>query len=1024
MEVVEDVEKAETSSKNKSKASTSMQEQEHQKFPSEEKLFYGREVDVEPGYDPSENGGRGSAWRRATVKFGKVKLEKPVFWSNESSKPLKMLPRHARLQRMTYSSRIKVEVDFQVYVLGKRGGKVKTGEEYIKKVESEEKREVVIGKIPVMVGSIPCWMNGREKGECEFDHGGYFVKEQRRSDSRLFFIMMLHLVFAFLIFVAQEQKCYKRLWVYEKPSCFLLWVFLFALGMPSDKEIVEIIDINLDDATSVNLLQSTISYADNKFEGFHKAGNALEIVKKSILNDGISSTKFPPKESGFPLESARDCLDKHTERWKVKTIQRDLYGERTVRQIECYIDASIITNGLSRAFSTGIWPHHVSSRQKISGVAVTLQRTNPLQMMSEMRNVRQYVKYTGIVGDARFPCYYTLLTGGSCVFSISTQDGENCGLVKNLAVTGLVSTNLREPLLDKLLECGMEKLTDGLTTMSLKGKDKIFLNGDWVGVCKDSPAFVQVLKSKHRSKEVPRQVEIKRDQQQGEVRIFSDAGRILRPHLVVENLKKLNFIKGGYSMHSLLNEGILELVGIEEEEDCQTAWAIKCLLSEDRGYTHCELDPSFLLGLSCGIIPFTNHDQAKRSILQSWKHSKQAIGFFTTNPSVRVDTGSHQMYYPQRPLFRTMVSDCLGKPSYRLGQNVHAAKPEIYDGQNAIVAVSVHQGYNQEDELVMNQASLERDSLDDDGFPFIGANLRSGDIVIDKSAESGVDHSIKLKHTEGGKMQRVILSANDEGTNFASVSLRQVRSPSVGDKFSSMHGQKGVIGLLESQENFPFTHQGIVPDIVINPHAFLTRKTPGQLLEAALGKGIASGGLIRYATPFVTPSVDDIIEQLHRAGYSRWGHERVCSGCYGEMMRSLIFKGPTCYQRLTHMAVHKVKFRNTGPVHPLTRQPVIDRKRFGGVKFGEMERDCLLAHGAAANLHKRLFTLSDFSHMHICEKCSNISNVIERPVAGGGAVQYGNIHKDWNGALLNRGLFFFSRCLGSYRLDGQDSEEA
>ncbi|KAF9591989.1 hypothetical protein IFM89_011572 [Coptis chinensis] len=409
MEVVEDVEKAETSSKNKSKASTSMQEQEHQKFPSEEVLnklcaeaSRSCFMDVEPGYDRSQNGGPDSAWRCATVKFGKVKLEKPVFWSNESSKPLKMLPHHARLQRMTYSSRI--EVDFQ-------------------------------------------------------------------------------------IFVAQEQKCHKRLGVYEKPNCciyfhsemmkklnvavrleevppsvsehlkgqkildvqfvyctILLWVFLFALGMPSDKEIGEMIHINLDDATSVNLLLSTISYADNKFEGFRKAGNALEIdqiVKKSILNDGISNTKFPPKESGFPLESAGDCLDKHlfpTLSGRTRPFSWDIW-----------------------AFSTGTWPHHVSSRQKISGVAVTLQRTNPLQMMSEMRNVRQYVKYTGIVGNARFP--HPSHWGKLCF--LSTPDGENCGLVKNFAVTGIVSTNLREPLLDKLLECGMEKLMDGLTTMGI-----------------------------------------------------------------------------------------------------------------------------------------------------------------------------------------------------------------------------------------------------------------------------------------------------------------------------------------------------------------------------------------------------------------------------------------------------------------------------------------------------------------------------------------------------------------------------
>ncbi|CAL5439975.1 unnamed protein product [Camellia sinensis] len=201
------------------------------------------------------------------------------------------------------------------------------------------------------------------------------------------------------------------------------------------------------------------------------------------------------------------------------------------------------------------------------------------------------------------------------------------------------------------------------------------------------------------------------------------------------------------------------------------------------------------------------------------------------------------------------------------------------------------------------------DSLDNDGFPFIGANLQNGDIVIGKCVESRVDHSIKLKHTERGTVQKVVLSANDDGKNFAVVSLRQCSNACLSDKFSSMHGQKG-------------------------------------------------------------------------AGFSRWGNERVYKGRTGEMIHSLVFMGPTCYQSLTHMSEVKVKFRNTGPVHPLTKQPVADKKRFGGIKFGEMERDCLIAHGAATNLHERLFTLSDSSQMHIYRKCKNIANVIQRPVPG------------------------------------------
>lgn len=317
------------------------------------------------------------------------------------------------------------------------------------------------------------------------------------------------------------------------------------------------------------------------------------------------------------------------------------------------------------------------------------------------------------------------------------------------------------------------------------------------------------------------QIEIKRDKHNGEVRIFTDAGRILRPLLVVKNLKKIKDLKGAFSFKTLLDSGIIEFIGAEEEEDCQTAWAVRYLFMAELEnppvkYTHCELDSSFLLGVSCGIIPFANHDHARRVLYQSEKHSQQAIGYSTTNPNIRVDTNSHQLYYPQRPLFRTILADSLGKPTYEHHEGM-LPRPEFFNGQCAIVAVNVHLGYNQEDSLVMNRSSLERgmfrsehirsykaevensesagkklktdelinfgkipskigrvDSLDDDGLPYVGANLQTGDIVIGKHAASGVDHSIKLKHTEKGMVQKVLLTANDEGKNFAVVSLRQV----------------------------------------------------------------------------------------------------------------------------------------------------------------------------------------------------------------------------------------------------------
>ncbi|CAH9063796.1 unnamed protein product [Cuscuta epithymum] len=1073
------------------------------------------EITVEPGYDPSKKGD--NEWRYASIKFEKPALIPPTYWVGEKfsqdggEESPQLLPRHARLQFMTYAARITVHARVKVYTKKRvRSDKFKTGvEQYVEDecLSDETKPGVVIGSIPVMVNSDLCWMSkGNKKPDCGYDHGGYFIVKGAEKT-----------------FIAQEQICLKRLWVANTPNWMVsyrpvskrkrvyiklidspkvenvvsggekvlnvyfsvtempIWIFFFALGVSSDKEVVNLCDVDVEDAAIVNIIVASIHDADNKCESFRKQAVAL-----SYVSELMKSCKYPPQESVedcinnflFPnlntfkkkarflgymvkclfqaytgrrkvdnrddfrnkrVELASELLErelrvhlKHAERRMTKAMQRDLYGDRQLQPIEHYLDASIVTNGLSRAFSTGAWSHPYKRMERLSGVVANLRRTNPLQMTADMRKTRQQVSYTGKVGDARYP--HPSHWGKVCF--LSTPDGENCGLVKNLASLGLVSTTILGPFLDKLFGCGMEPVVDDTSTI-LQRKHKIFLDGDWVGVCEDSVYFVLKVRRMRRRGEVPVQVEIKRDEQQKEVRIFSDAGRILRPLLVVENLKKIQSLKDGESFQSFLDSGIVEFIGAEEEEDCRTAWGVNYLLEASKEdppakYTHCELDLSFLLGLSCGIIPFANHDHARRVLYQSEKHSQQAIGYSTLNPNIRIDTNTHQMYYPQRPLFRTMLSDSLGKPKDSHYHKSMLPRPEYYNGQCAIVAVNVHLGYNQEDSLVMNRASLERgmfrsehirsykaeteskdgsgkkmkledavifgktqskigrvDCLDDDGFPFVGANLQSGDIVIGKYAESGADHSVKLKHTERGMVQKVMLSANDDGKNFAVVSLRQVRSPCLGDKFSSMHGQKGVLGFLESQENFPFTVQGVVPDIVINPHAFPSRQTPGQLLEAALGKVVALGKHIghqsnlKYATPFSTPSVDEITKNLHGFGFSKWGTERVYNGRTGEMINSLVFMGPTFYQRLTHMAEDKVKFRNTGPVHPLTRQPVADRKRFGGIKFGEMERDCLIAHGAAANLHERLFTLSDSSQMHICRKCKNMANMIQRPVLGG-----------------------------------------
>ncbi|GLJ17287.1 hypothetical protein SUGI_0300040 [Cryptomeria japonica] len=843
-------------------------------------------------------------------------------------------------------------------------------------------------------------------------------------------------------------------------------LMFYALGVESDFEMMQMIGIEFSECEARELLLSSIYKAEAELKCFRRKEKVW-----AYINDQLKNCKFPKDQDAeealqaylFPhilgckqkamflgyivnrllssyfgqrhveckddyknkrLELAGELLGRelhglvrHFRNRLAKGIQREISVRGNMKSMDIYADASIITNGLSRAFSTGNWSHPHKFNVKCTGVVANLKSTNPLQNLSEMRRLRLRVQYAAKLGDARYPnpSYW----GRVCF--ISTPDGENCGLVKNLAVTCVVSLHsAQEPILDILKESGIIVI-DNVSSSNSKGATNIFINGDWVGIHHDPDSLVKKLRNLRRKQYIHPHVEIKKDDKQNEIRIFSDAGRLLRPLLIVKNQSLCiskqqveKFKKSCNPFKYLMKKAIVEILGVEEEEDAQIACGIDILLMAEKNpdyqqFTHCELDPSFLLSLNASIIPFANRNLATRTLLQSEKHSRQAIGYYATNSRTRCDTTSHQLFYPQRPLFKTMSSECI-------------RKVELYNGQNAVVAVNVHYGYNQEDSLVINHASIDRglfrtihfhtftsetdhdhsdsksssrpevdfgkpnteklrvDKLDEDGLPYIASNLYSGDILIGKvdPQSSDSNFSLKLKHTEKGRVDQVVMAINDDGRKFARVRLREVRCPSLGDKFSSMHGQKGVVGFIEEQENMPFTKEGIVPDLIINPHAFPSRQTPGQLFESALSKVISSSGVVRDATPFKSMTIEYITEQLHRCGYEQWGKEQMYNGRTGSKMRSKIFIGPTYYQRLVHMAEDKLKYRNQGPVHPLTRQPVADRKRHGGVKFGEMERDCMLAHGATANILERLFYLSDFSRMQICSQCHMVATVVLR----------------------------------------------
>jgi len=218
-------------------------------------------------------------------------------------------------------------------------------------------------------------------------------------------------------------------------------------------------------------------------------------------------------------------------------------------------------------------------------------------------------------------------------------------------------------------------------------------------------------------------------------------------------------------------------------------------------------------------------------------------------------------------------------------------------------------------------------------------------------------------------VDQVMVTTNEDGYKFVKIRIRSVRVPQIGDKFASRHGQKGTVGITYRAEDMPFTVQGITPDLLLNPHAIPSRMTIAHLVECLLSKVATMTGLEGGATPFTAITVDDVSEQLETCGYHARGLEVLYNGHTGRKLVAQLYTGPTYYQRLKHMVDDKIHSRARGPVQILTRQPLEGRSRDGGLRFGEMERDCMISHGAAQFLKERLFDVSDAYRVHVCDIC-------------------------------------------------------
>lgn len=668
-----------------------------------------------------------------------------------------------------------------------------------------------------------------------------------------------------------------------------------------------------------------------------------------------------------------------------------------------------ITQGIAHCMSSGNWGVQKIGFQKV-GVCQLMVRLNYVSALSHLRRVS-----SNRSAESRAMKLRHLHGSQWGIFDpAETPEGENAGILKNMGVAShFTSETSTAVVLSVLAET---KGFNGDIQVGNFHQPKVFLNGILVGVTSVPGFVVAALREARKIGKLHHDTSISYKAVDKEIHVYCDSGRCSRPLLTVKNdslVVPTETKIDSDSWHQMIERGYIQYVDtLEEQTSFISTFANQIL----KGSNYCEIHPATILGVCCSIIPFCNHNQSPRNAY-SGNMTKQAIGIFASNFLQRFETSGYILHYAQKPLVVPKMAKYFGYS-------------KLASGVNCIVACISYAGWGQEDSVILNQSAVQRGlfvitayktytaeeknqenqtietieapqdpskvgrgrnvlKLDENGIIREKSVVREGDVIIHKTVRRDgknserMDASVIHKLEEVGFVDKVLITKNADGNRLVKVRVGFIRLPIMGDKFASVHAQKGTCGILLPQEDLPFTAEGIVPDIIINPHALPSRMTIAHLIECITGKVAVLKGEIADGTPFdsdetrMVKHVEELGNALHRHGYERTGEEVMYSGITGQRLTGTVFIGPTYYRRLKHMVMDKLSARAEGPVQGFTRQPANHGRkngtRYTSTRFGNMEVDGMLSHGCREAVRERMFISSDAYSVEVCSHCGTFT---------------------------------------------------